>query len=199
MSDNERTQTNPGGQEPEARSDGNAGDMDRKPSAQREDRSVSPEPNAETQNSEYWRAEAKRAFGCRDEARRELSAARELADKAAAEAAERERFIAELVERKLLRLPARTRELVPESLPVAERLRYLIDNEALLAPMPGAAVPGAEKPAGQPGAEQAFESMGYAERLALYRADPERYRRLADAALARRAREQSCPSPAGRG
>jgi len=46
MSDNERTQTNPGGQEPEARSDGNAGDMDRKPSAQREDRSVSPEREA---------------------------------------------------------------------------------------------------------------------------------------------------------
>ena len=181
----------PGGQEPEVPSEAREAVPVPRPGA----RSVSPE----TQNSEYWRAEAKRAFGCRDEARRELSAARDLAEKAAAEAAERERFIAELVERKLARLPARTRKLVPESLPVAERLRYLIDNEALLAPLPGAAVPGAEKPAGQPAAEQAFESMGYAERLALYRADPERYRRLADAALVRSRREQSCPSPAGRG
>lgn len=135
--------------------------------------------------TDYWRSEAKRAFGCRDEARRELAAARDLAEKAAAEAAASTRLLEELCARKLQRLSATARRLVPESLPAAERLRYLIDNEALLAPPPVAAVPGPEKPAGPASDVRAFESLTYAQRAELYRADPERYRRAADAALRR--------------
>jgi len=127
----------------------------------------------------YWKEEARKAFVKREEARREALAARELAEKAAAEAAACQSLIAELVERKLAALPRGCRRLVPENLPAADRLRYLIANESLLAAAPGAAVPGPEKPAGGPADARPFAAMTFAERVELYRSDPERYRRLA--------------------
>jgi len=127
----------------------------------------------------YWKEEARKAFAKREEARREALAARELAEKAAAEAAACQALIAELVERKLAALPRFSRRLVPENLPAIDRLRYLVENESLLAAPPPAAVPGPEKPAGSPADERPFGTMTSAELVELFRSDPERYRRMA--------------------
>jgi len=138
------------------------------------------------QDANYHREEARKAYAKRDEARREAAAARELAEKATAEAAACQELLAELVERKLAAIPARHRRLVPENLPAADRLRYLIVHEELLAAPPGAAVPGPEKPPGPRDGEPAFERMSSAELRELCGSDPGRYRRVADDYLRRR-------------
>jgi hypothetical protein len=145
--------------------------------------------------AQYLEEEARKAYAKRDEARREAAAARELAEKATAEAAACQELLAELVERKLAGVPPKHRRLVPENLPAAERLRYLIEHEALLAAPPGAAVPGPEKPPGLRDGGPAFEQMSSVELKELCRSDPGRYRRVADDYLRRRALRGSPQTP----
>lgn len=158
------------------------------PSASQEADPQAPEGAAAAgagRSAEYWREEARKAFARRDEVRKDLAAAMAEAARSQSALAGHEKLVAELAERKLGSLPAHSRRLVPESLPAAEKLRYLIENEELLVPRAPARAVGPDMPAAGPGSDRPFELMGYMERAELYHSDPERYRRAAAAAAER--------------